>query len=73
MRQTHDDEIDECDCPRKEGGGVGPVRHRKMPLLEPPQRNKDTKKSKTNDGTPKGDPLDCWTNYGCFGSIPNRQ
>ena len=33
MRQTHDDKINQRDCPRKEGGGIRPVRHWEMTLL----------------------------------------
>ena len=49
------------------------MRHRKMPLLEPPERDKEGQKSEADEGTPKGDALNCWTNYGGFGPSPNRQ
>ena len=61
MRQPHDDKVDKRDCPSEESGGVGPVRHRKMPLLQPPQHDKKSQKSETDDSTPKSQPLNCWT------------
>lgn len=63
MRQTYDDEVDQRDCPCKEGGGVSPVRHREMPLLKPPQRNKETQKSKTDAGPPKSDAFNRWSDH----------
>ena len=73
MGQTHDDEINQGDCPCKEGGGVRPMRHWKMPLLEPPERDKDGQKSEADEGAPKSDLLNCGTNHQGFGSSPNRQ
>ena len=63
MRQTYDDEIDQCDCPCEESGGVGPVCHREMPLLQPPQRNKECQKGKTDTGPPKGDAFNRWSDH----------
>ena len=73
MGQTHDDEINQGDCPRKEGSGVRPVRHWKMPLLEPPERDKDGQEGEADEGAPKSDLLNCWTNCGSFSPRPNRQ
>ena len=53
MCQTHDDEINQGDCPREEGSGVRPVRHWEMPLLEPPERDKDGQESEADDGAQK--------------------